>query len=135
LNTSAPPSVAAAISLGVYMLDIEMGFIKDHEEVLDMVQDMTHNALTNVYKEHADDLKSWDAPELTLKEKFPRYTVAQVHEMYTKATGTDTTNEKDLIPDEEKWICEYARQEQGCEYRYGGNNGQEFNQRKPLPSN
>jgi len=60
-------------------------------------------------------LKSLQAPELTLKEKFPRYTVAQVHELYTKATGTDTTDEKDLIPDEEKWICEHAKKEQGCE--------------------
>ena len=99
----------------VYMLDIEMGFIKNHEEVLDMVQDMTYYTLTNVYKEHADDLKSWNAPALTLKEKFPRYTVAQVHEMYTKATSTDTTKEKDLIPDEEKWICEYAKDNDGSE--------------------
>jgi nondiscriminating aspartyl-tRNA synthetase len=99
----------------VYMLDIEMGFIKDHEEVLDMVQDMTYTAVTQVYKDHADDLKSLQAPELVLKQKFPRYTVAQVHELYTKATGTDTTNEKDLIPDEERWICEHAKKDQGCE--------------------
>jgi nondiscriminating aspartyl-tRNA synthetase len=80
-----------------------------------MVQDMTYHAVNNVYKEHDDDLKSLQAPELVLKEKFPRYTVAQVHELYTKATGTDTTNEKDLIPDEERWICEHAKKEQGCE--------------------
>jgi nondiscriminating aspartyl-tRNA synthetase len=50
-----------------------------------------------------------------LKEKFPRFTVAKVHEMYTSATGTDTTKEKDLIPDEERWICEHVKKEQGCE--------------------
>jgi aspartyl/asparaginyl-tRNA synthetase len=80
-----------------------------------MVQDMTYDAITKTYKDHADDLKMLNAPELVLKEKFPRYTVAQVHELYTKATGTDTTKEKDLIPDEEKWICEHAKKEQGCE--------------------
>jgi nondiscriminating aspartyl-tRNA synthetase len=111
----AEPSATTRHTSEVYMLDIEMGFIKDHEEVLDMVQDMTYSAITNVYKDYADELKSWNAPELVLKEKFPRYTVAQVHEMYTKATGTDTTSEKDLIPDEEKWICEHAKKEQGCE--------------------
>jgi nondiscriminating aspartyl-tRNA synthetase len=97
------------------MLDIEMGFINGHEDVLDMVQDLTYDAVTSVYKEFADDLKSLQAPELVLKPQFPRYTVAQVHEMYTKATGKDTTKEKDLIPDEEKWICEHAKKEQGCE--------------------
>ncbi len=111
----AEPSATTRHMSEVYMLDIEMGFIKDHEEVLDMVQDMTYDALTNVYKDRAEDLKSLQAPELTLKEKFPRYTVAQVHEMYSKATGTDTKSEKDLIPDEERWICEHAKKEQGCE--------------------
>jgi nondiscriminating aspartyl-tRNA synthetase len=111
----AEPSATTRHMSEVYMLDIEMGFISGHEEVLDMVQDMTYNALTRVYKDYADELKSWQAPELTLKEKFPRYTVAQVHELYTKATGTDTTAEKDLLPDEERWICEHAKKEQGCE--------------------
>jgi nondiscriminating aspartyl-tRNA synthetase len=41
--------------------------------------------------------------------------VAEIHELYTKATGTDTTQEKDLLPDEEKWICEYARQKLGSD--------------------
>ncbi|HZP55857.1 MAG TPA: aspartate--tRNA(Asn) ligase [Candidatus Saccharimonadales bacterium] len=99
----------------VYMLDIEMGFIEGHGDVLDMVQDMTYYTLTETYKKYADELKSLNAPELVLKEKFPRYTVAQVHELYTKATGTDTTQEKDLIPDEEKWICQHAKKEQGSE--------------------
>ncbi len=99
----------------VTMLDIEMGFINGHEDVLDMVQNMTYHALTQAHQEFAEDLKSWNAAPLVLTEKFPRYTVAQVHEMYTKATGTDTTKEKDLIPDEEKWICEYTKQHDGCE--------------------
>ena len=111
----AEPSATTRHVSEVTMLDIEMGFIKDHEEVLDMVQNMTYDALAKVYKDYADELNSWNAPELVLKEKFPRYTVAQVHELYSKATGTDVTDEKDLLPDEEKWICEHAKSEQGCE--------------------
>lgn len=102
----------------VTMLDLEMGFIEGHEDVLDMVQDMTYYTLTKVYDEYAAELKSLNAPELKLKKKFPRYTVAQVHELYTKATGTDTTKEKDLIPDEERWICDYAKKNEGCEAVY-----------------
>lgn len=102
----------------VTMLDIEMGFIEGHNEVLDMVQDMTYDALTRVYDEFAAELKSLNAPELILKKKFPNYTVAEVHEMYTKANKTDTTKEKDLIPDEERWICDYAKKNEGCEAVY-----------------
>jgi nondiscriminating aspartyl-tRNA synthetase len=111
----AEPSATTRHMSEVYMLDIEMGFIQGHEDVLNMVQDMTYTAVTNVYKEHSEDLKDLRAPELVLKEQFPRYTVAEVHDLYTKATGKDTTKEKDLIPDEEKWICEHAKKEQGCE--------------------
>jgi len=35
--------------------------------------------------------------------------------MYTKATKTDTTQEKDLIPDEERWISDHARKELGSD--------------------
>lgn len=99
----------------VTMLDIEFGFVKDHNEVLTMVQDMVYSVLTNLYQECADELKSLNAPELVLKEQFPRYSVKEIHKLYTKATGKDTTAEKDLTPDEEKWICEYAKKNDGCE--------------------
>jgi nondiscriminating aspartyl-tRNA synthetase len=113
----AEPSATTRHLTELTMLDIEMGFVRDHDEVLDTVGDMTQNVLRRVYEEHADDLKSLNAPELRLPEdgKVPRFTIAQIHEMYTKATGTDTINEKDLIPDEERWISEHARKQLGSD--------------------
>ena len=113
----AEPSATTRHLTELTMLDIEMGFVSGHDEVLDMVGDMTQHALKQIYETHADDLKSLNAPELKLPAdgKVPRFTVAQIHEMYTKATKTDTTAEKDLIPDEEKWISEYARKELGTD--------------------
>lgn len=99
----------------VTMLDIEMGFVENHEDVLNTVQDLTYEVLTKIYKDFAAELKSLNAPELKLKEKFPRYSVQQVHELYTKANKTDTTGEKDLTPDEERWICDYAKKNEDCE--------------------
>jgi aspartyl/asparaginyl-tRNA synthetase len=92
-----------------------MGFISDHQDVLDMVQDMTYSTLTRAYEDFSAELKSWNAPELVLKEKFPIYTVAEVHEMYGKANNVDVSSEKDMLPDEERWICEYAKKNEGCE--------------------
>lgn len=99
----------------VTMLDVEMGFIKDHEDVLKLIEALVHNVLTRLYKEHQDDLKSLQAPELVLKPVFPRYSMKQIHEMYQKATGKDMSGEADLTPEEEKWICEYAKKNDGCE--------------------
>lgn len=114
----AEPSATTRHLTELTMLDIEMGFVKDHQEVMDTVANMTKYALENVYESHADDLKSLNAPELKLTEDVPKFTIAEIHEMYTKATGTDVTNEKDLIPDEERWIAEYARKQLGSDLVY-----------------
>jgi nondiscriminating aspartyl-tRNA synthetase len=99
----------------VTMLDVEMGFIDGHKEVLDLLQDLVYTVLTRLYAEHAAELTSLRAPELTLKPEFPRYTMKTIHEMYQTATGKDMSQEIDLTPDEEKWICEYAKTNDGCE--------------------
>jgi nondiscriminating aspartyl-tRNA synthetase len=105
----------------VTMLDIEMGFIESHDEVLNVIQDMVYQVVTKIQEEHADDLKKMNVAPTKLTKEFPRFTVDEIHELYTKATGTDTTAEKDLIPDEERWICEYSKKKFGCEAVYATN--------------
>lgn len=114
----AEPSATTRHLTELTMLDIEMGFVEGHQEVMDTVANMTKAALTAVYDSHAADLKSLNAPELKLSDDVPKFTIAEIHEMYTKATGTDTTNEKDLIPDEERWIADYARKQLGSDLVY-----------------
>ena len=114
----AEPSATTRHLTELTMLDIEMGFVEGHQEVMDTVASMTKAALTAVYDSHAADLKSLNAPELKLSDDVPKFTIAEIHEMYTKATGTDTTNEKDLIPDEERWIADYARKQLGSDLVY-----------------
>lgn len=116
----AEPSATTRHLTELTMLDIEMGFVESHDEVLDIVGEMTQSVLRRVYDEHADDLKALNAPQLMLPEdgKVPRFTIAQIHELYTQATKTDTTNEKDLTPDEERWIADYARKEHGSDLVY-----------------
>ena len=116
----AEPSATTRHITELTMLDIEIGFVESHEEVMDLVGDMTQYALKKIYEVHAADLKSLNAPELKLASdgKVPRFTVAEIHEMYTKATKKDTTAEKDLIPDEETWISDYARKNLGSDLVY-----------------
>ncbi len=114
----AEPSATTRHLTELTMLDIEMGFVESHQEVMDTVANMTKYALMKVYDRHEGDLKSLNAPELKLTDEVPRFTIAEIHEMYTKATKTDTTAEKDLIPDEERWIAEYARKQLGSDLIY-----------------
>lgn len=114
----AEPSATTRHMSEVTMLDIEMGFVNNHDEVLDMVGDMTIYALKKIYETQAEDLKSLGAPDLLITDKVPRLSVQQIHELYTKDVGTDTTNEKDLIPDEERWLNEYAKKQFKTELVY-----------------
>ena len=118
----AEPSATTRHMTELTMLDIEMGFVESHGDVMNLVGDMTMTVLRKVYDAQADALKSLAAPELKLPEGIvPRFTVTQIHEMYTKATQTDTTSEKDLTPDEERWIAEYAKKELGSDLVYATN--------------
>jgi nondiscriminating aspartyl-tRNA synthetase len=111
----AEPSATTRHVSEVTMLDIEIGFINRHDELLNIIEDMTRHTLNEVYKQYKTELDSLNAPKLALADKFPRYTVAGVHELYTKAGNESTIGEKDLRPDEERWICEYAKRETGSE--------------------
>ncbi len=117
----AEPSATTRHMTELTMLDVEMGFVSGHDEVLNTIGDMVYTVLGKVYELHADDLKSLNAPELKLpatSAEIPRFTVAEIHELYTKATKTDTTQEKDLTPDEERWIADYARKNLGSDLVY-----------------
>lgn len=115
----AEPSATTRHLTELTMLDIEMGFVESHKEVMDMVGNTVRDALVKVYSDHADDLRSLNAPELKLPEgDIPEFTIAEIHDMYTKANSTDTTNEKDLIPDEERWIADYAKKNLGSDLVY-----------------
>lgn len=114
----AEPSATTRHLTELTMLDIEMGFVESHQEVMDMVANMTKFALKSVYDKHADDSRTLNAPELRLVDGVPKFTIAEIHDMYTRATKTDTTSEKDLTPDEERWISDYARKQLGSDLVY-----------------
>lgn len=116
----AEPSATTRHLTELTMLDVEMGFVDSHDEVLNLVADMTSTVLRRIYDEKASDLQSLNAPQLKLADdgKVPRFTIAEIHDMYSKATKNDTTQEKDLFPDEERWIADYARKQLGSDLVY-----------------
>ncbi len=99
----------------VTMLDVEIGFIENHNDVLKLLESMLYQVLTKLYQTSANVLKRLNVPDLVLKPDFPRFKMSEIHDMYQRATGHDVSQELDLIPDEERWVCEYAKKNLGCE--------------------
>lgn len=95
-------------------VDGEMGFI-NLEDLKQFLSSMLNEVCDTVWTEHETELKKWNVTKPVLTAEIPTISMAEIHERYSKATGTNTVGEKDLRPDEEKWICEYAKKELGSE--------------------
>ena len=95
----------------ISMLDFEMGFINDYTEVMDMVSDSLRH-ITNRLAERSQ--KEFTAANATLPltpDSFPVMKLREAQELIKKETGIDKTDEPDLEPEDERWLCEYATRE------------------------
>lgn len=92
-------------------LDLEFGMIKDHTDVMDLETKFLRYLLDHLDKTVARELKLLNYVRPELPEKIPAFKLREVQEIIKKETGVDHTNEPDLEPNEEKWICEYVKKE------------------------
>ncbi len=95
-------------------IDAEMGFI-EFDELLTFTSGLINAVIDSVWDTYSDQLKKWNAHKPTLTADFPRIPMAEVHALYAKNNAEDYSAEDDLRPDEERWICEYAKKNLGSE--------------------
>lgn len=103
----AEPSATTRHMTEYVSIDGEMAFVsmKDLEEFLG---GLLKHVIDQVWKNCKEQLGHWNATKPVLADKIPAMSMAEIHEKYSKATGENSVGEKDLRPDEERWICEYA---------------------------
>jgi nondiscriminating aspartyl-tRNA synthetase len=89
-------------------IDAELGFI-DFNDLLKTVDELLQYVTKSVWDTNGEMLTKLNATPVKLPESIPRLKLEEIHEIYSNATGQNTKGEKDLRPDEEKWICEYSK--------------------------
>jgi nondiscriminating aspartyl-tRNA synthetase len=104
----AEPSATTRHMTEYISVDGEMGFIKI-EDLKNLLSGLLNYVSDYVWEHCAAELKTLNATKPALTKEIPSMTMAEIHEKYTKETGTSTVGEKDLRPDEERFICEYAK--------------------------
>jgi nondiscriminating aspartyl-tRNA synthetase len=104
----AEPSATTRHMTEYITIDAEMGFIT-FDDLLIFAGGFLNYIVNQVFDAYGEDLKKWNAHKPVLTEQIPRIPMREVHELYSKAHNDDTTAEDDLRPDEERWICEYAK--------------------------
>lgn len=101
-------------------LDIEMGFIKDHTDVM-RVETALMRFIAAHLKETCDaELKVLEM-ELPLlgdpaSDIFPYMKLREAQQLIKERTGEDKTSEPDLEPEDERWLSEYARTELNSDF-------------------
>lgn len=94
----------------IAMLDLEMGFIKDYTDVMKLVTALMRHICQKVTDNHADELTLLEVENPLAPEEFPTMTLLEAQELILKETGVDKTKANDLDPEDERFLCEYAKE-------------------------
>ena len=95
-------------------IDFEMGFIKDENDVMDMIEEMIKYILSKVKEERKEELKRLGI-ELKIPKKIPRIPMNELKEMLAKK-GKKLRPNDDLDAESERMIGEYILKKYGEEF-------------------
>lgn len=98
------------------MLDLEMGFIKDHTDVIKLVTELIRAITAQINDRCAAELRILGVEEALAPEAFPVMTLREAQALILKETGVDKTTEPDLEPEDERFLCEYANKNLGSDF-------------------
>lgn len=90
-------------------LDIEMGFIKDHTDIMEMENKILAFVMKRVSETCSEEVALLGSTIPNVPEQIPRLKLREAQEIIKKETGEDCTNEPDLEPAHERFLCEYAK--------------------------
>lgn len=97
-------------------LDVEMGFIRDHADVMRMLRDVL-SAMVDAVAEHAPAaLRILDLDLPDVPRDIPTLNFDKAQRMIAASTGRRTVGEPDLSPAGERWLGEWARAEHGSDF-------------------
>jgi nondiscriminating aspartyl-tRNA synthetase len=106
----AEPSATTRHMTEYTSVDGEVGFI-DIGGLEDLLGDLINYVVEQIWQHCVGELELLGAKKPLLAKKIPTLAMAEIHQKYSDATGNKTIGEKDLRPDEERWICDYAAKE------------------------
>ena len=100
------------------MCDLEMGFIKDHTDVMRMITKLMRSITDHLATSSTKEFAALDAtiPLVGDGDIFPSMKLREAQELIKRETGEDKTDEPDLEPEDERWLSEYARTHLGSDF-------------------
>lgn len=100
----------------VMQLDFEMGFIKNHEEVMDTLEGVMRYLSAIVKKTHADILERFNTDAPLVPSSIPRLTLREAQKILEEEFNIKCVGEPDLEPSHERSICEWAKEKHSSDF-------------------
>ncbi|MFA6050361.1 MAG: aspartate--tRNA(Asn) ligase [Candidatus Paceibacterota bacterium] len=97
-------------------LDMEMGFIKDHIDVMNLENKLMITVSEHLRHTVAKEFELLRSEIPTVPETIPRMKLREAQELIFKETGKDKRSEPDLEPEDERWLCEWSKKEHNSDF-------------------
>jgi nondiscriminating aspartyl-tRNA synthetase len=99
-------------------LDVEMGFIGDHSDVMRVLTRVLARMVTAILEGAGDSLALLGIAPPEIPASIPAIHFRTALEMISEATATDVRGEPDLAPDHERRLGEWARRVHGSDFLF-----------------
>lgn len=97
-------------------LDLEMGFIDDHRDIMRMETNLLAFIFDKLKDKCSDEFKIFQMEVPEVPEEIPSLKLREAQEIIKKEYGVDCSSEPDLEPQHEKWLCEYSKKTWGSDF-------------------
>lgn len=114
----AEPHDAARHLAEYTSLDVELGFITDHHDVMDVLTGALAGMMTAVQQRAADAVARLGITLPAVPGRIPEIDFGQAQELIAANTDTDPRGEPDLAPADERWLSRWALREHGSAFLF-----------------
>ncbi|HEC30438.1 MAG TPA: aspartate--tRNA(Asn) ligase [Candidatus Yonathbacteria bacterium] len=97
-------------------LDFEMGFIKDHTDIMKTTRDYLVNAMSNLKENRAENFALFNMEIPDVPDEIPTFKLIDAQEIIKKEFDEDCAGAPDLEPQHERLICEYAKEKHNSDF-------------------
>ena len=99
-------------------LDVELGFIRDHRDVMAVLTQVIRGILAHLETHYAPELALLEARLPVAPPEFPAIYFPDAQDLILQKWGEDCRGEPDLAPQHERWLGEWAQAEHGSDFLF-----------------
>lgn len=106
----AEPSVTTRHLSEATQMDVEIGFIESFDELLDALEFVGSRMVTHISDTYPEILERFGVEKPLVPTTIPRLTLREAQKIVSDRTGRDLSKELDLNPEDEREICDWAKE-------------------------